>query len=120
MSRPLVLVALAVLFVAGLAPLLLMFARLSLADVSTLLDERTLALLGRTVLLGVGVFREAREQCPDACSHARKSVYNVYKSLFGLKTRLLVSRGLRLLAALPQRRQGLRRRLCAQAVHRSA
>ncbi|TDJ69553.1 MAG: iron ABC transporter permease [Planctomycetota bacterium] len=55
MSRTLVLFALAVLFVAGLAPVLLMFARLSPGDLATLLDGRTLALLGRTVLLGVGV-----------------------------------------------------------------
>lgn len=55
MSRPLVTLALAVLVVAGLAPIFLMLVRLSPADVATLLDSRTLALLGRTVLLGSGV-----------------------------------------------------------------
>lgn len=56
MSRPLLLLALAVLALAGLAPVAVMFLRLAqdpgaLAD---LLDERTLSLLGRTCLLGGG------------------------------------------------------------------
>ena len=52
MSRPLVSIALLVLFVCGLLPLALMLARIEPADVAGLADVRTLSLLGRTLWLG--------------------------------------------------------------------
>lgn len=56
MSRPLLLLALAALLVAGLGPLLVMSARLAADPEATagLLDGRTLDLLGRTLTLGLG------------------------------------------------------------------
>lgn len=54
MSRPLVILALAVLVVAGLAPLVVMLARVTSADLTSLVEPRTLGLLGRTLLLGSG------------------------------------------------------------------
>jgi len=52
LSRPLVVLALTAFALAGLLPLGVMLARVTPADVSDLLDERTLSLLGRTLSLG--------------------------------------------------------------------
>jgi iron(III) transport system permease protein len=56
MSRPLLILALAVLAVCGLAPIAVMVQRLAAQPevLGDLLDERTLGLLGRTVRLGAG------------------------------------------------------------------
>ena len=54
MSRLLLLPALLLVLVAGLAPLALMAARVSPQDLSGLFDARTLSLLGRTLQLGLG------------------------------------------------------------------
>jgi iron(III) transport system permease protein len=54
-SRPLVLLALAVFTLACIAPLVVMAARVTPADLADLADPRTLALLGRTIGLGLGV-----------------------------------------------------------------
>jgi len=56
LSRPLLLLALALFAVAGLAPVAVMFLRLAQdpSVIPGLLDERTLSLLGRTCLLGCG------------------------------------------------------------------
>ena len=54
MSRPFVITALALYALAGFAPIVAMALRVDLSDLETLLDERTLGLLGRTVMLGGG------------------------------------------------------------------
>lgn len=54
MSRPLVLLAAACFAIIGLLPLLWMALRSGHADFEQLLDPRNLALLGRTLLLGLG------------------------------------------------------------------
>ncbi len=54
MSRPLVLVAVAAFLVLGLAPVAMMLARVDGAQLADFLSERSLALLGRTALLGTG------------------------------------------------------------------
>ncbi len=54
MSKPLVSVALAVFLLLGLGPILVMGARVEGADLADLFDERTLSLLGRTIMLGLG------------------------------------------------------------------
>jgi iron(III) transport system permease protein len=54
LSRPLVTTAALVFAAAGLLPLLVMLARIEGADLAELLEERTLGLLGRTLLLGGG------------------------------------------------------------------
>ena len=54
MSRPLVLVAGALLVVAGLAPLVAMGLRVTGEDWAGIVDARTLTLLGRTLGLGLG------------------------------------------------------------------
>ena len=54
MSRPLVALCLLAAGIAGLAPLAVMAARVSPADLATVLDARTLDLLGRTLALGAG------------------------------------------------------------------
>jgi iron(III) transport system permease protein len=54
LSRPLVIVALAVFALAGLAPIVAMGLRVGPGDFDALLSGRTLDLLGRTVLLGAG------------------------------------------------------------------
>ena len=54
MSRPLVVLAAILFGLAGLAPILVMVGEVSVADFEGLLDSRTLDLLGRTLLLGVG------------------------------------------------------------------
>jgi len=54
LSRALVLVALALYAVAGFAPIAAMGLRVEAADLGTLLEERTLGLLKRTVMLGAG------------------------------------------------------------------
>lgn len=53
MSRPLVLLALAVFAVLGLAPVGVMALRVGAEDLERLLDARTLSLLGRTLGLGL-------------------------------------------------------------------
>lgn len=52
-SRPLVTLCAVAFVVACLTPLGIMFARIAAADFSELLRERTLSLLGRTLLLGI-------------------------------------------------------------------
>lgn len=54
MSRPLFATALAIFLVAGLGPILVMATRVQSVDLTSLLEQRTLDLLGRTVLLGAG------------------------------------------------------------------
>lgn len=54
MSRTLVFAAIVLFAIAGLAPVAVMFARVAPADLAGLLDARTLALLGRTIGLGLG------------------------------------------------------------------
>jgi len=54
MSRLLILISAALLVLAGLAPIAVMFGRLGLEDFEGLLDARTLALLGRTLTVGFG------------------------------------------------------------------
>jgi iron(III) transport system permease protein len=53
LSRPLVVLALVVYAVLGLAPLAAMVMRIEGADLADLLDERTLSLLSRTIRLGL-------------------------------------------------------------------
>jgi iron(III) transport system permease protein len=55
LSRPLVLFALLLFGVLGLAPLLVMLGRITGPDLVDLADPRTLSLLGRTLQLGGGV-----------------------------------------------------------------
>ena len=55
MSRSLVFAALVVFAIAGLAPIAVMLARLAPEDLHFLLQERTLDLLGRTLMYGLGV-----------------------------------------------------------------
>jgi iron(III) transport system permease protein len=52
-SRPLVLLAAALFFACGLLPIASMFARLTPGDFQSLLDGRTLTLLGRTIVYGL-------------------------------------------------------------------
>ncbi|MCZ6598402.1 MAG: ABC transporter permease subunit, partial [Planctomycetota bacterium] len=54
MSRTLVFVALAVFAVVALLPIVVMLPRIEAADLTDLLSQRTLGLLGRTLLLGLG------------------------------------------------------------------
>lgn len=54
MSRPLVAVSILVFVLAGVAPLAVMFARIEAADLAGVLDQRTLVLLGRTLVVGTG------------------------------------------------------------------
>ncbi len=54
MSRPLVLLALLALTALGLAPIADMAVAVGADDLAALLDARTLSLLGRTLLLGLG------------------------------------------------------------------
>lgn len=54
MSRPLVLVAVLVFAILGLAPIAVMFGRIGVDDLRGLLDARTLSLLGRTTWMGIG------------------------------------------------------------------
>jgi len=53
-SRPLVLASVALLALAGLAPIVWMLMRLESGDVSGIFDARTLTLLGRTSWIGAG------------------------------------------------------------------
>lgn len=54
MSRPLVVLAVVAFVVLGLAPVLVMFARVDATDLHAIVTERSAALLGRTALLGAG------------------------------------------------------------------
>lgn len=54
MSRSLLIIALVTLVIVGLAPLVVMAARVSGADLAGIFDSRTLSLLGRSTLLGLG------------------------------------------------------------------
>ncbi len=54
MSRPLLAGALAAFVLLGLAPVLVMIARVDAADLQGVFTERSLALLGRTAALGIG------------------------------------------------------------------
>lgn len=54
MSKPLVIVAVAALFVLGLLPLVVMAAGLGLGDLVALVEPRNMSLLGRTFALGLG------------------------------------------------------------------
>jgi iron(III) transport system permease protein len=54
-SRPLVLIALAVFAIAGLYPLVVMLLRVTGGDLAGLLDARTWGLLGRTLRFGLSV-----------------------------------------------------------------
>jgi iron(III) transport system permease protein len=53
-SKTLLIVCLVVFAICGLAPVAVMFARMSPSDFAGLLDARTLSLLGRTCMLGGG------------------------------------------------------------------
>ena len=54
MSRPLVLLSMVLLALAGLAPIVVMLARVEAGDVSGLVDGRTVTLFGRTLFVGLG------------------------------------------------------------------
>ena len=55
MSRPLVILALACFAIAGLVPLASMWASVGANDLVAIFSERTLSLLGRTLMLGLSV-----------------------------------------------------------------
>ena len=80
MSRTLLTLSLAVLAVAGLAPVAVMILRVvqDPAALQGLLDERTLSLLGRTLLLGGGVlcalFPRVRARARDLALVSRNTV----------------------------------------------
>jgi len=54
MSRSLIVVAVCVFVLAGVAPIAIMFARVEGADLANVIDLRTLPLLGRTLATGLG------------------------------------------------------------------